>query len=45
MGRGQLWYRLPPAEVRQQLGSSAEKGLTADEAAWRLRQYGPNELE
>ena len=45
MGRGQLWYRLPPAEVLQQLGSSAEKGLTADEAAWRLRQYGPNELE
>ncbi len=45
MGRGQLWYRLPAAEVLQQLGSSAEKGLTADEAARRLSAQGPNELQ
>ena len=45
MGRAQLWHRLPAAEVLRQLGSSAEKGLTAAEATGRLRQYGPNELE
>jgi len=40
-----LWYRMPAAEVLQRLGSSAEKGLTEDEAAGRLRQYGLNELQ
>jgi len=45
MERGQLWYRLPAAEVLQQLGSSAEKGLTAAEAARRLSAQGPNELQ
>jgi Ca2+-transporting ATPase len=45
MALAQLWYRLSASEVLQQLGSSAEKGLTAHEAAGRLRQYGPNELE
>jgi Ca2+-transporting ATPase len=45
MALAQLWYRLPAPEVLQQLGSSAEKGLTADDAAARLRQHGPNELE
>jgi Ca2+-transporting ATPase len=40
-----LWYRLPASEVLQQLGSSAENGLTADEATRRLRAHGANELE
>jgi len=45
MTLAQLWYRLPAPEVLQQLGSSAEKGLTAEAAAARLRHYGPNALE
>ena len=45
MTLAQLWYRLPAPAVLQQLGSSAEKGLTADEAAARLHHYGPNALE
>jgi Ca2+-transporting ATPase len=45
MALAQPWYRLPAPEVLQRLGSSAEKGLSADEAAGRLRRYGPNELE
>jgi P-type Ca2+ transporter type 2C len=45
MGLAQLWHRLQAAEVLQELGSSAEKGLTADEAARRLREYGANELK
>jgi len=39
------WHQQDAAEALQQQGSSAEKGLTADEAERRLRQYGPNELE
>ncbi len=35
---------LPVAEVEKRLGSSSN-GLTQAEAAKRLTQYGPNEIE
>ena len=38
-------YRLPAAEVAATLETDLERGLTAAEAAARLRRYGPNELE
>ena len=41
MTLAQLWYQLPAPEALQQLGSSSEKGLTADEPAARLHHYGP----
>jgi len=34
---------LPMAEVQKRLGGSPD-GLTGDEAAKRLTQYGPNEI-
>ena len=39
------WYRLRAAAVVKQLQSDEKRGLTEKEAARRLRQYGPNELE
>ena len=45
MSNDKQWHRLQAFEALRQLGSSAEKGLSADEAGARLRQYGPNELE
>ncbi|MCC7210102.1 MAG: cation-translocating P-type ATPase, partial [Anaerolineae bacterium] len=40
-----LVYQLPPVEVVKMLGSDAQRGLSPDEAARRLEQYGRNELE
>lgn len=39
------WYRLSPAEVFAELGSHADAGLSTDEAARRLLEYGANELQ
>ena len=36
------WYQLDITETESQLGTSASKGLNAEEAAARLSQYGPN---
>ncbi|RMG64989.1 MAG: cation-translocating P-type ATPase [Chloroflexi bacterium] len=38
-------YQESPEAVLARLGADPAHGLTADEAAARLRQYGPNELE
>ncbi len=38
------WYKLGLEQVLQQLESRAEQGLSSEEAARRLDQYGPNEL-
>ena len=37
------WYQLHIKEIMQKLGTS-EEGLTDNEAAERLKQYGPNKL-
>jgi P-type Ca2+ transporter type 2C len=38
------WYTLDTRHVLEVLNSSAEWGLSSDEARLRLTQYGPNEL-
>ena len=38
------WYRLDVAAVLQQLETSLAQGLSPSEVAYRLQQYGPNEL-
>ncbi len=39
------WYHMESAEVLQQLGSNASFGLSSIEAARRLAEQGPNELQ
>ena len=39
------WYQLESAEVLQQLRSNASFGLSSMEAAHRLAEQGPNELQ
>jgi len=39
------WHALEAGEALKELGSDAHKGLSAEEAARRLAQYGPNELK
>jgi P-type Ca2+ transporter type 2C len=36
------WYALPRDEVARELGVDASRGLSAEEAAKRLEQHGPN---
>jgi Ca2+-transporting ATPase len=38
------WYKLESEDVVQRLATSPADGLTTEEAAARLEQYGPNEL-
>ena len=38
------WWTLSPSDVTTKVNSDAAAGLTADEAARRLAQHGPNEL-
>ena len=38
------WARTP-SECLAELGVSADRGLSTEEAAARLERYGPNELE
>ena len=38
------WHQLDAAEVLQQLGTDADRGLSQAEAALRLKKYGFNEL-
>ncbi|BCS21071.1 cation-translocating P-type ATPase [Aspergillus puulaauensis] len=38
-------YSLPYELVLQELGTRTDEGLTKDEAARRLQQYGPNKLD
>lgn len=38
------WYRLWAEQVRKKLNTS-EKGLTSEESAQRLKEYGPNEIK
>ncbi|MEY2533840.1 MAG: P-type Ca2+ transporter type, partial [bacterium] len=39
------WYGLDLSEVARTLGTSPATGLTGEEAARRLTEFGPNELE
>jgi Ca2+-transporting ATPase len=39
------WHTLEMAAVLERLGTDAERGLAADEAARRLAEHGPNELQ
>ena len=39
------WYAQETNDVLQEKKSSAEKGLTTEEAEKRLEEYGPNELK
>jgi Ca2+-transporting ATPase len=39
-----LWHARPAADVASHLRTSPRTGLSADEAAARLRRYGPNAL-
>jgi Ca2+-transporting ATPase len=39
------WWSLDPAAAVAEVGSDAERGITADEAARRLAEYGPNALQ
>ena len=41
---GQRWYALDPADVAGRLGVDVDAGLSAAEAAERLRRDGPNAL-
>src|SRR6187401_1067179 len=38
------WFTLSGDDVAQRLGVDPERGLTAEEAAKRLQQYGPNKF-
>jgi magnesium-transporting ATPase (P-type) len=38
------WHGVGLDEVAQRLGTSLETGLSGDEAARRLAEFGPNEL-
>src|SRR5918996_2634174 len=38
------WHAIAVEEVVRRLATSSEQGLPADEAAARLRKYGPNRL-
>ena len=40
----QPWHRLTIDQASQQLGVDPANGLTTEEAARRLQQYGPNKL-
>ena len=39
------WYKVTPERALQEIGTTADRGLTAAEAAQRLQQYGTNELQ
>ncbi len=41
---GTAWHAIPVEEALRRLGTSAENGLDAGEAAARLHKYGPNRL-
>ena len=41
---GTAWHAIPVEEALGRLGTSAENGLDAGEAAARLQKYGPNRL-
>jgi Ca2+-transporting ATPase len=41
---GERWYALDPEDVAGRLGVAPDSGLSADEAADRLRRDGPNAL-
>jgi Ca2+-transporting ATPase len=38
------WYRITSDEALAQTGTSSLAGLSPEEAARRLAEYGPNEL-
>ncbi|MBN1267363.1 MAG: cation-translocating P-type ATPase [Anaerolineales bacterium] len=40
-----VWHMLEPTELFGTLGTDPLKGLTSAEAAARMQQYGPNELQ
>ncbi|GAB4417752.1 MAG: calcium-transporting P-type ATPase, PMR1-type [Anaerolineales bacterium] len=42
---GKAWHAMPTEAVLKELKVSAEKGLESDQAASRLAEFGPNQLE
>src|SRR5512139_1263852 len=40
----QPWYRLSTEQAAEQLSVDPNAGLSAEEAAHRMEQYGPNKL-
>ncbi len=44
-GPQEVWYGLSSEDAAKKLGTTIEKGLTASEAAARLKTYGRNILE
>lgn len=44
MSRDTRWFALSVGEVVEMMATDAERGLSSDEAAHRLEQYGRNEL-
>ncbi len=44
MSRDTRWFALGVGEVVEMMATDAERGLSSDEAAHRLEQYGRNEL-
>ena len=44
-GEESAWHKLEAAEVLRALDTDAESGLSDKEAARRLAEQGPNELE
>ena len=39
-----MWFTKSPEQISKELGVDFKKGLTSEEAAKRLEQYGPNKL-
>jgi P-type Ca2+ transporter type 2C len=39
-----VWHALTPEEILEEFGSPLERGLSSEEAARRLEQFGPNQL-
>jgi P-type Ca2+ transporter type 2C len=44
-GAASAWHALEPDEVAARLATSATRGLAAEEAARRLAEHGPNEIQ
>jgi P-type Ca2+ transporter type 2C len=40
-----LWWAMDPEEVAARLGTDPDRGLSVEEAAWRLAAVGPNQLQ
>jgi hypothetical protein len=39
-----LWHTMPVSEVVIELKTSVDKGISSEDAMYRLKEYGPNQL-